>query len=25
VEVVDEHQALEHVGGVGALLRYQPS
>jgi peptide subunit release factor 1 (eRF1) len=23
VEVVDEHEALEHAGGVGALLRYQ--
>jgi len=25
VEVVDEHPALEHAGGVGALLRYRPS
>jgi hypothetical protein len=25
VEVVDEHEALEHAGGVGAILRYDPS
>lgn len=24
VQVVDAHEALEHVGGVGALLRYHP-
>lgn len=24
VEVVEGHEALEHAGGVGALLRYQP-